>query len=444
MEVEVFAVGGYSEVGKNMTAIRVDDEVVILDIGLHVLPLVDARVGEEQDVLSTVQLMKIGAIPDDAMLEPLRKNVKAIVLGHAHLDHIGAVQYLAAKYRAPIIGSQYGLAILRSILDDDKVQLPNKLQPTQQNKIVRISDKLKVELINITHSTLQCSIVALHTQKGVILYATDFKLDNTPVLGPLPNYARLQQLRGKVKVLIVECLYSGKEAKTPSELIARDMLKEIMLDMNNKGKAIFVTTFASQIARIKSIIEFGRQLHRTVVILGRSMGRYIRAAEGLKLVQFSKQARIVPFSQNVQHMLAEVQKNRGKYVVVCTGNQAEPGSILDKIMNGKYKFAFKDDDQVIFSCKTIPVPANIANREVLEKKLRHMKVRIFTDVHSSGHSSREDLREFIEMVKPAHLIPCHGDANMEESLHLLAKEMGYAKGKNVHILQDGQKQKFTF
>ncbi len=444
MEVEVFAIGGYSEVGKNMTAIRVDDEVVILDIGLHVMPLVDARVGDEQAVLSTVQLTQMGAIPDDTILEPHKKNVKAIVLGHAHLDHIGAVRYLAAKYRAPIIGSPYAMAILKSILDDDKVQLPNKLQPTQQNKIIKISDKLKVELINITHSTLQCSIVVLHTAKGAIMYATDFKLDNTPVLGPLPNYARLQQLRGKVKLLIVECLYSGKEAKTPSELIARDMLKEIMLNTDNKGKAVFVTTFASQIARIKSVIEFGRQLNRTVLILGRSMGRYIRAAEGLKLIQFSKQAKVLPFSQSVQHALEDVQHNRGKYVVVCTGNQAEPSSILDKIIQGKYKFSFKDGDQVIFSCKTIPVPSNIANREVLEKKLRHMKVRIFTDVHSSGHSSREDLREFIEMVKPTHIIPCHGDASMEESLNILANEIGYVKGKSIHVLQDGQTHKFVF
>ena len=174
------------------------------------------------------------------------------------------------------------------------------------------------------------------------------------------------------------------------------------------------------------------------------MGRYINAAENLNLVQFSQGAKIIPFSGDVRRTLEEVNHNRGKYVVVCTGNQAEPGSILDKILNKKLNFHFKEDDQVIFSCKTLPVPSNILNREAMEKKLKDMKVRIFTDVHSSGHSSKEDLREFISLLKPEHIVPCHGNRAMELSFEKLSTELGYVTGKNVHLLEDGEKMKFTF
>ncbi len=444
MEVEICAVGGYSEVGKNMTAIRIDDDVIIADIGLFLEPLVVAQTGEEQQPQSAMHLMKIGAIPDDSVLEKWRSKVRAIVLGHAHLDHIGAVQYIAAKYRAPIMGSPYAVAILRSLLQDNEVRLPNPIKAIPFTKEIQVSTNIRIELINITHSTLHCSIVAIHTPKGIILYATDFKLDNTPVLGPKPNYKRLQEIAGNVKLLIVECLYSGKEAKTPSEIVAREMLQDIMLNMKNQGNAIFVTTFASHLPRIKSIIDFGNKLKRRVVILGRSMGRYINAAENLNLVQFSQGAKIVPFSGDVRRVLEEVNRNRGKYVVVCTGNQAEPGSILDKILNKKLNFHFKEDDQVIFSCKTLPVPSNILNREAMEKKLKDMKVRIFTDVHSSGHSSKEDLREFIELLRPEHIVPCHGNRAMELSFEKLSTELGYVTGKNVHLLEDGAKQIFRF
>ena len=453
MEVEICTVGGYNEVGKNMTAIRIDDEVILCDMGIFLPPIVGLQL-EDQDKIqsqksqnySSQNLIKIGAIPDDTVLEDWKNKVKAIVLGHAHLDHIGAVQYLASKYRAPIIGSPYSLQVLRSILEDDNIPLPNKINPIPLDKKIKLTDNLELELISITHSPLQCSIVALHTKKGTILYATDFKLDNQPVIGNKPNYKRLRELgtSGKVLLCICECLYAPKEIKTPSESVAREMLKDVLLGVDNTDKAIFVTTFASHLPRIRSIIDFSKRLNRKVIVLGRSMNRYIKAAEKLNLVHYSKEAQIIPYRRDIEKILPEIEKRRGKYLVLCTGNQGEPGSILDKIVNGQLHFAFKEEDHVVFSCKTIPASVNIANRELLEGKLKKMKVRLFTEIHVSGHSGREDLRDFITMIKPEHLIPCHGEPSMEGAFSNLATEMGYKPGKTIHVMSNGQKLKLQF
>jgi len=439
MEIEVRPIGGYNEVGKNMTAIRVDDEVVICDMGIYLPAIIDYE-GEDYHSLSSDQLINLGAIPDDSIISEWKKKVKAIVLGHCHLDHIAAIPYLAAKYRAPIISSPFTIEVVKSILRDEEVKLPNKLKPLSLNSSIKISKNITIELINITHSTLQAAMIAIHTPRGVILYACDFKFDSTPTLGPKPNLKRLRELGKKgVICLISESLYSTKDMKTPSEKVARELLKEVMLGVDNKGKAIFVTTFASHLARIKSAVEFTKRLNRKPLFLGRSMDKYIKAAENLKLVNFSKEGKVSGFRKQSERLLKQVERNRDKYVVICTGSQGEPGSILDKIVKGDLDFRFKDGDQVIFSCRTIPTEINQANRKALEDLLKSKKVRIFKDIHVSGHSSREDLRDFIKMVKPKNIIPAHGEPRMTSALAELAEEEGYKTGENVFIMRNGQR-----
>jgi len=440
MTIEICTVGGFSEVGKNMTAIKVGDDVVIIDMGIYLPAVLDIQDDVVWQELSSFQLSDMGAIPDDSVIKDWKDKVKAIVLGHCHLDHIGAIPYMAAKYRAPIIGTPYTIEVLKSLLKDEKVKLPNQLKPVKPNSKIKINKNLTIELINITHSTLQCAMIAVHTPGGVVLYANDFKFDNSPVVGEKPNYKRLRELGKKgVKVLLVESLYADRQMKTPSEKVARELLKEVLLSVDNRGKAVFVTTFASHIARIKSAIEFGKKLNRKVLLFGRSMGRYVKAAEDLGLVNFSKSAEIYAYKSQIQRKLGDVAKNRGKYLVICTGNQAEPNAVLTRLANKEFKFKFQEGDQVVFSCKTIPQASNIANRHLLESQLKKQKVRTFIDIHQSGHASREDLRDFFDMVKPDHIIPAHGEVRMETALADLASEKGYVIGETVHLMTDGRK-----
>jgi len=444
MDIEFCAVSGYSEVGKNMSAAKIGDEVIIIDMGVSIQALSTYEKEEgSTKVLSVEQLMDIHAIPDDRKIEDWKPFVKAIVLGHAHYDHIVAVQFLAAKYKCPIIATPFTLKVLKSILEDEDVKLPNKIISVEPDGIVKISDAITIEMISISHSTLQCSIVAVHTPGGTIVYGNDFKLDNDPILGSKPNYKRLTELgkEGKSLVLIVECINGLVEGKTPSEKVARELLKEVLLETDTKGKAIFVTTFASNIARIKSVIDFGKKLNRKVVILGRSMLKYNEAAADLKLIDLPKDVEIVGYGAHRRRVLKEIDEHREKYLVVTTGSQGEPGSVLDKILTKQLPFHFKEGDVLVFSCRTIPVPMNIANRDNLENLLRAHKVRIFTNVHASGHGSKEDIRELMLMVKPKHIIPSQGDISSEMSVAKLAEELGYKIGETVHLLSDGQRIK---
>jgi len=442
MKVEICAIGGYSEVGKNMTAIKVGNEVIICDMGFY-LPEIIAYEEEGEVVrrdLTKEKLLNINAIPDDRVIKEWQPYVKAIVLGHCHLDHIGAVPYMAKDYKCPIIGTPYTLEVLKTILRDERINIPNKFKPLNVNARIKISDKISIEFINATHSTLQVVMIAIHTPAGTIVYANDYKFDKHPILGKKPNYARLKELgrSGNVIAVIMDALYSDAHMKTPSEKVAREMLNEVMLGTENRGHAVIVTTFASHIARLKSIIDFGLRMRRKIVMLGRSMHKYVSAAEKLNLVRFTKDVELIGRSKAAKRKLEAISKARDKYLIVCTGNQGEPNAMLTRITRNEMPFKFKPGDQVIFSSRIIPDPANMANRAMVEERLSRMGVRIFKDIHVSGHASREDHRDLITMLKPKHVIPAHGDVDKLTPLAKLATEMGYVLGKDVHIMRDGQ------
>jgi len=435
--IEIASVGGYNEVGKNMTAVRVDDEVVILDMGLFLPAVVGFE--EEQGLLSSDELIKIGAIPNDNAIKEWWPKVKAIIVSHCHLDHLGAVPYLCNKYKAPIIGTPYTIEVLKRITSDNDIRLKNKLVPTQLSKRFKISENISCELINVTHSTLQTAIVVLFTKYGCIVYANDFKLDENPVLGQKTNVTSLKKLKD-VKLLILDSLYSKFREKTPSENIARLMLKEALLKEEHKGKAIIVTTFSSHLARLNSIVEFGKKLNRRIVFLGRSLGKYVGAAKDLNLINFTKNIDIVIWPKQIQKKLKEIEKNgRGKYLIVCTGNQGEPRSVLSKIINKKFQFNFLPNDLVVFSCNVIPTEVNINNRDQMESKLKSHKVKILKGVHQSGHACGEDMKNLIKLQKPENIIPTHGDHDKVIHLSNIAIEMGYEYGKTVHLLNNGDK-----
>ena len=439
MGIEFFAIGGFSEIGRNMVAVKIDEDVIIIDMGLFIPRVLDIEEeNKAKEFLTRERLIKIGAVADDSILDPYLKNVKAIILGHCHLDHIGAVPYLAKRYNCPVYGTPFTIEVLKNSMKDDRLSINNELKAISPGSSFKVNSKIKVDMINITHSTLQAAVIAVHTPYGIIVYANDFKLDNHPVLGKKPDYESLKALgdSGDVLLLICDSLYAGDESKTPSEKVAREMLRDVLLGIDNEGHSVIVTTFASHIARLKSIVDTGEELNRSVVFMGRSLKKYVVAAEALKLASFSGRVKILAYRDQIKKELKKIERNRGKYLIVCTGNQGEPNSTLVRIANGEYPFKFLAEDQVIFSSKVIPAKENIENREKLETNLKNKKVRMFKDIHVSGHAAKEDLRDFIGMLKPKNIIPIQGDSEILENLSKLAEEMGYEKGKNVHILSD--------
>jgi len=382
----------------------------------------------------------VGAIPNVSVLDKIKNQVKAIVISHGHLDHVGAVPYLANKFDAPVVSSPYTCEIIKSILKDEGIKIKNEIRSINVNSFYKVSDKIKIEFVHITHSIPHATLVAIHTKYGVILYANDFKLDLHPTLGKKPDFKRLKEIGNEnVIAMVVESTYSGLPGKMPSERVAKEMLEDVLLGVNNKDNLIIVTTFSSHIARLKSIVEFGKKLNRKIVFLGRSLAKYVKASENLNIVNFSSDVDIVKYGRQIEKKLNLIDKDRKKYLLVMTGHQGEPKSVLNKISTGVLKFKLYPEDNVIFSCRTIPTPVNIANREALENELKLTGVRIFKDIHQSGHAAREDLRDFINMLKPKNIIPAHGNKDMKASLAELATEMGYKVNENVFLIDDGQK-----
>ena len=440
--MEIATIGGFREVGKNMTAVKVKDDSVVLDMGFYLPKIIDfEEEGGDRRSITSDELKRIGAIPNDNIISSWRKNVRAIALGHCHLDHIGAVPYMSNNFpNATILGTPYTLEVLNTMIEEEQIKVDNNFKVIQPNAQVKLNSNIKVEFINITHSTLQATMMAVHTKEGIVLYANDFKFDNHPVVGSKPNIKRLKELGQEgVKALIVESIYASDERKTPSEKVARELLKDVMLSTENQDNLIIATTFASHIARIKSLIDFGEKLGRKIVLMGRSMYKYITAAENLNLINFSQRAEIIGYASLIKRKLREIEKQgRNKYLIICTGGQGEPGSILQRMVTNQLPFELQPGDHIIFSNKIIPAEVNKAHRAELEGQLKKKKTRIFSNIHVSGHAGREDLRDLIEMTNPEHVIPAHGELKMLNSLGELAVEMGYKLGKNVHIVDNEQ------
>jgi ribonuclease J len=438
--IEVCSVGGYSEVGKNMTALRIDDEVVIFDMGIFLPAIINyEEEGNDRNNLDREGMINLGAVPDDSVIDSWKDDVKAILVGHCHLDHIAAIPYLADRYKAPIYATPFTIEVIKQNVFDEGKKIRNSLKAVNVNAKIKVSDNIEVEFISMTHSTLQTALIAVHCKYGTIMYANDFKFDNHPVLGSKPNWKRLRELGNEnVILLIMDSLYADNESKTPSEKVARELLRDVMLDTQCQDNLIIVTTFASHLPRLKSVLDFSKNLRRKVVFLGRSMMKYIQAAEKCKLIDFSKKGEIVPFARQIEGKLKQIEKNRGKYVIVATGNQGEPDAVLSKMCDGRLPFNFEPADHVIFSSSIIPDPINIANRKQLEDKLKDKRVRIFSKIHVSGHASREDHRDMLGILKPKYIMPAHDGRKKQLFMQELAMEEGYEE-KQVLLMEDGKK-----
>lgn len=437
--MEVIAIGGYNEFGRNMTEVKVGEESVIIDMGIK-LDRVLIHEDSDLSLMDTEELVKRGIFPDDRLVQG---NVKAIVISHGHLDHLGAVTKLAEKYKVPIYAAPYTAELIKSEKRYNKgFKAGERVEVVHPREMIEVSPNITVEFVAVTHSILHAAFVVIHTPEGVLVYANDFKFDDTPVLGEKTDYTRLMELGQEgIKCLIIESTRVMEEERTPSEEIARKLLFDT-LSKSDEDTGLIVTTFSSHLQRLRSILDAAQLVGRIPVLLGRSMSKYSGIGEKLGLIELPKTTSVYGSPKAVSGILKKInEEGRENYLIIATGHQGEQDAILSRISNRDFGFRIGKDDQVAFSANVIPNPMNRANRYVLETKLRLQGARIIKGLHVSGHAAREDHRYLLKVLNPENIIPCHGDLLMLSSYTELAESMGYELNRNIFLIRNGQKVK---
>jgi ribonuclease J len=221
----------------------------------------------------------------------------------------------------------------------------------------------------------------------------------------------------------------------PEESV-RVEIEHLLQNCYDAGGAVFITTFSSQIQRLNSILEANNG-RRKVAFLGRSLKEYTQSAEELDLIDLS-QVEVASYYDECEKLMDRIAGEREEWLVVATGNQGEPGSQMDKLASQEYPFRFKKGDHVIFSSRVIPTPPSEANRYWLEKKLTDQGVRLYKNVHTSGHAKKEDHRDFIQFLDPENIVPSHGNIQKLGDYVELAREEGYTLEDDVFISENGR------
>ncbi len=429
--IKIHTIGGYEEVGRNMTAIEAEDEIVILDMGLHLEPYIKLQDKEGKNPLSKEMLLQVGAVPDDSKLN--KSKVVAIIPSHAHLDHMGAIPYLENSYNAPILCTSFAKEVLQKITQDHYMKIQNKIKILEIGKIHKTKN-FEIELIPVTHSVIQTVIIAITAKEGTILYANDFKIDKTPTFGEKTDVEKLQKY--KPIALICDCIKADQEEPTPSEAKAKEMLETVFEENNFENKVVVISTFSSHIARLQTILACAKKINRKTVFIGRSLAKYVEAAAIAEGMTDFQDVEIIKYGDQIKKGLNKIMENKHEYLIVATGHQGEPNAVLTKLAMNQLPLRLLPNDVVIFSSTVIPNEENIKNRLILEEELERKNVTIFRDIHVSGHATRNDLKEFIHALQPKHLIPAHGPVGMQKNLLSIGKELNYSD-EFLHYSKNG-------
>ncbi|ELY72617.1 MULTISPECIES: RNase J family beta-CASP ribonuclease [Natrinema] len=442
MDIEIATIGGYEEVGRQMTAVRAGDDIVIFDMGLN-LSKVLIHDNIRTEGMHSLDLIDMGAIPDDRVMSDLEGDVKAIVPTHGHLDHIGAISKLAHRYDAPIVATPFTIELVKGELEEEgKFNTDNDLVKMEAGETMSIGDSgaVDLEFVNVTHSIVQAINPVLHTPEGAVVYGLDKRMDHTPVIGDPIDMERFREIGREgngVLCYIEDCTNANKKGRTPSETVAREHLRDALYSMEDYDGGIVATTFSSHIARVKSLIEFARDIGREPILLGRSMETYSGTAKRIG-IDFPSDVEMVGYRQSIEQTFERIM-NEGKenFLPVVTGHQGEPRATLTRMGRGETPYQLEDGDKVVFSARVIPEPTNEGQRYQAEKLLRMQGARIYDDIHVSGHLCQEGHYEMLDALQPEHIIPAHQDMSGFSGYVELASNRGYTLGRDLHVTSNG-------
>jgi ribonuclease J len=443
MEIEIATIGGYEEVGRQMTAVRAGDDIVVFDMGLN-LSQVLIHDNVETEKMHSLDLIDMGAIPDDRVMSDLQGDVKAIVPTHGHLDHIGALSKLAHRYDAPIVATPFTIELVRQQLEDEgKFQVSNELVKMEAGKSMSIgnSGQVDLEFVHITHSIIDAINPVLHTPEGAVVYGLDKRIDHSPVIQDPIDMKRFREIgreNNGVLCYIEDCTNAGSKGRTPSESVAQTHLQDVIHSIEDYDGGIVATTFSSHVSRVSSLVRFAKEIDRQPVLLGRSMEKYSGTAERLGFVEFPDDVGMYGHRKSVDRTFKRIMKEgKEKYLPIVTGHQGEPRAMLTRMGRGETPYELENGDKVLFSARVIPEPTNEGQRYQSERLLKMQGARIYDDIHVSGHLREEGHYQMIDALQPQHIIPAHQTLEGLSPYVDLAESQGYAAGRDLHISRNG-------
>jgi ribonuclease J len=413
--------GGLGEFGMNMMALRLGDDIIVIDAGM-MFP--------ESELLG-VDLV----IPDITYLKQNRSNVRAIVLTHGHEDHIGALPYILRDLNVPVYGTRFTLALVKKRLDEAGLLESTTLREVLPGRLVEIGP-YEIEFISVTHSTVDCVALAIRTPLGVVIHTGDFKIDQTPVGGaPFDLHTFAKYGAEGVLALFSDSTNVERPGFTPSERAIVPRIEELC---RSAPKRVILSCFASSIHRIQQIIDIASRVNRKVAFVGRSMVDNVEIAHSLELLR-------IP-----DGMVVRPQDIRGfdpkRIIILASGSQAEPMSSLSRIAVDNHRFVSVDEnDSVILSARIIP-----GNEKSIFRMLDHMfrrRALVYYDnsagtIHVSGHASQEEQKLLLQLVKPKYFIPVHGEYRHLFRHAALAHQLG-AVSEEILLIEDGKTIEFT-
>ncbi len=413
-DTKIFALGGLGEVGKNMYCIQTGNEIIITDVGISFpsgeMPGVDY------------------IIPDFTYLKRNESKVKALFITHGHEDHIGGIPFLLQAINLPAIYCPNQAAgLIRKKLDERNINYKNLYIYDEKTKVK--FKTMTVEFVRTTHSIPDSHGIIIHTPNGTIVTTGDFKFDLTPI-GPMANIHKMASVGAKgVALLLSDSTNALNEGMSNSESKVDAALSHIFLQ--HKGR-IIIATFASNIYRLKHIVDTCKRNNRKIAVFGRSMETNLEISLNSGYISH-KEIFVTPEEAN--------NLPPSEVCLLCTGSQGEPLAALSRIANGSHRqIKLMDDDVVIFSSSAIPGNALSISRIINKLYLQGVKVytnTLLNDVHTSGHAYQEELKLMLRLIKPKYFMPFHGEYRMLKSHADLAILCGMPK-ENTFIMENGQ------
>ena len=413
--LRIIPLGGRGEIGKNITAIEYEDEIIVIDCGISF---------PDEDMYG-IDLV----IPDIKYLLDNKDKVKGLFLTHGHEDHIGAIPYILKQINMPVYGTKLTIGLVESKLKEHDMLSKTNLIPISPGESIKLN-KLIIEFIRVTHSIAESCALAIHTPIGTVLHTGDFKIDYTPIDGKVMDLNRIAQLGQEgILLLMADSTNVERAGHSLSEKIIGETLNRIISNANGR---VIVATFASNIHRMQQIADASMMYNRKIVFSGRSMENISNVAMDLGYLHIPKESIVGIEDLN--------RYPSDKITIITTGSQGEPMAGLSRIAYGSHRhISIEQDDLFIISASPIPGNDKLVSRVINQLYRKGVEViyEDLEDIHVSGHAYKEELKLIHTLVKPKYFMPVHGEYRHLKHHSDLALKLGMDKS-NVFTLETGQ------